>query len=290
MDRTLVYRLRSGGGTEFWLPITAVRNDVQEPGDLLPETEVLRSVGLWVGEVVVNGVTSLVRDGAPVENSAGGIPLRVLLHSDESGNVSMLSAVTLMKRRTADASVEAVPVLVVDPAKIPFFEGIQERGGKKAGVRLEAVAYDMPRRMDATSQAALLSDEAYLGLGLTAESIEEFLVTRQTRPPSLSEVYHLTWPMEGAIGAGKTVRTASARPLVLDPFHRSNPLRHAYHQSHSKGPEIRREFVFVFEPEPQADGVLRGSYTEIVNGLIQSELRSSGTIQLRRVSTVAHLE
>ncbi len=106
-------------------------------------------------------------------------------------------------------------------------------------------------------------------------------MTRQTRPPSLSEVYHLTWPMEGAIGAGKTVRTASARPLVLDPFHRSNPLRHAYHQSHSKGPEIRREFVFVFEPEPQADGV---------NGLIQSELRSSGTIQLRRVSTVAHLE
>lgn len=288
VDRTFLYRLKTGAGSEFWLPVTALNNSIQVPGNLLPESDAGKVAGLWVGEISIDAVTSIVEDGAPTRPAAGRAPVRILLHSDATGAVTLLSQVTVMQTRTADAGVESQPVLVVNPAGIPFFEGIKERNGKRVGLRLEAVAYDMPRKLDATSQDRLLNDAAYPGL--TAGGIADFLVGRASRPPSLVEVYHFSWPMDGAIGGGKTVRTAPDRPLNLDPFHRSNPFRHAYHHAHPKGPSIDRSMTIGFDSEQSPDGRLRGTYTETVQGLIQSDLKLTGTIQLQRVSPVANLE
>jgi len=285
VSRTNLYRLATASaGAEFWLPVTALNNQIQAPTDLLPGSESGTVVGLWVGQVIIDSVTSIVEDGAPVRPAAGSAPLRILLHSNSGGAVSLLSQVTIMQTKTADPEVAPVPVLVVNPAKIPFFEGINERNGKKVGLRLEAVAFDMPRKLDAASQAALLDDPAYPDL--TEEGLSSFLIGRATRPASLAENYTLTHSMAGAMGPGKTVQC----DLSIDRFHRSNPFRHAFHQKHAAGPNITRAIRIVFDSAQPNSGRLTGSFREIMQGPISSAIELSGRVDLERVSGVATLD
>lgn len=290
VERVNVYRLTtSDPGAEYWLPIRALNNDVQAPTDLIPATDAGQVAGLWVGDVTVDAVTSLVETGEPKRTAAGTNSFRIILHSDASGQVTLLSQVTLMQTRTADRSVSPVPVLVVDRARIPFFEGIRERDGKRVGLRVEAVAYDMPRRVDAASQSELLSDPAYPTL-TDAAAIPDFLESRTIRPPSLADVYHLSWTLEGALGAGKTARTSDGAPLVLDPFHRSNPFRHAFHQRHPRGPNITRRMVLVFDQQQAHADQLQGRFEESVQGLTRTGLELSGRVNLSRMSAVDTLD
>ncbi|MFT6573171.1 MAG: hypothetical protein ACJA16_001352 [Akkermansiaceae bacterium] len=296
VGRTNLYRLKTGAGSEFWLPVTASKTDLQFPSDLLPESGTGNVAGLWVGEIVFNSVSSIAENGAPVVPAAAPSSMRVLLHSDEGGTVSLLSQVTIMQTKSADSEVAPSPVLVVDPRQIPFFEGVKERNGKRVGLRLEAVAYDMPRKLDAVSQELLLNaTEAgsdppiplYPDL-LNEAGLSDFLQKQNSRPPTLNEAYHFALPMAGTLGAGKTVRTTPAS-LTLDPFHRSNPFRHVYHKKHNRGPQINRTFECTFDPgQPVAD-LLRGTFTETILGVTSARLTLRGKITLRRVSTVAHL-
>lgn len=261
---TSLYRLRtSATGASFHLPVTAVRSDVQQSavatgGTPAPVT------GLWVGDVVVDHSTSIVVNGGPTQPSAGTAPLRIIMHSDAGGTVRLLSQVTLMQTKTADPQTAGVPVLVVDPDKVPFFEGIKVRDGKKVGVRIEAVAYDMPR-----SASAWGGDD---------------LVTFDKRPTTLLETYDLSKTMSGAIG-----QTVTAT-LTLDPFHRSNPLRHVYHQDLPKGPAITRTFTLTFDSGQTLPDRLTGTFTESIQGLIKDRLTLTGHVELRRVSSVATLQ
>ncbi len=284
--RTNTYRLATGGGTSFWLPASASLNDLQYPTDPTPVTPAASMKGLWVGEIVVDSSTSIVEDGAPLRPSAVKTPARILLHFDGT-KTRLLSQVTIMQTKTADPTVPPVPVLVVDAARIPFFDGIKERNGKRVGMRLEAVTYDMPRLMDATSQAALLADPAYPGL--TASGLAAFLASRTTRPPSLAETYQLTLDLAGAPGAGHAITTYPGT-LVLDPFHRSNPFRHAYHHDHSNGPAITREMEIDFDPSQSIGDHLSGGYKETIKGLIQSNLVLTGRVEFQRISPVDALQ
>ncbi|MFT4638204.1 MAG: hypothetical protein ACI8T1_001523 [Verrucomicrobiales bacterium] len=311
VGRTNVYRLTTGvPGGQFWLPVSAQNNSLQLPDDLLPDSVVDRVAGLWVGKVSINAVTSIVEIGAPIRPTAGSAPLRVLFHSDATGAVSLLSRVTIMQTKTADPAIAPETVLIVDQAKIPFFEGIQERDGKRVGVRIEAVSYDMPRRTDIVSQSSGAGDLVDMivaesrdpsttwasGAGLyqtraavTQTGIDSYLLFRAIRPPTLKESYALSLAVDGAIGAGKTVRTKGGT-LTLDPFHRSNPFRHAFHQSNSRGPQITRELTIVFDAAQTIPDLLLGSYRETIKGLIKSDLTLTGKIELRRVSPVATLD
>ena len=260
---TSLYRLRtSATGASVYLPVTAVKSDVE----FIAATQgtVVGSVtGLWVGDVVVDRASSIVVDGSPSQPTAGSVPLRIVMHSDAGGTVRLLSQVTLMQTKTADPAVSGVPVLVVDPAKVPFFEGIKNRNGKRVGVRIESVAYDMPR-----------SASAWTGADL---------ITFPTRPTALQETYDFSRAMTGAIGG-----TVSAT-LTLDPFHRSNPLRHVYHQDLPKGPQITRTLTLVFDPGQTPDR-LTGSFSETIQGLIKDNLTLTGRVELRRVSTAGTLQ
>jgi hypothetical protein len=285
--RTNLYRLKaSATGASFYLPVTATLNNVEFSNDTFPVTLASALTGLWVGEVLVDSSTSIVEDGAPVRATSTKAPARIILHYDGT-KVRLLSQVTQMETKTADASVAPTPVLVVNPARIPFFEGVQIRNGKRVGLRMESVTYDMPRKMDATSQAAILSDPAYPGL--TVAGLPAFLASRTTRPPSLKEVYHLTLDLSGTLGAGGSLATV-ANTLVLDPFHRSNPFRHPYHRDHSNGPAITRELRIDFDPTQPLSDRLRGGYSEVIKGLIGSNLTLTGRVELQRVSSVAALE
>lgn len=320
LPRTNFYRLKTGAsGASFWLPITAVRSVVSLPTTGTPANEV---TGLWVGEVVFDSATSIVEDGAPVRPSAGSAPMRILLHSDAGGSVRLLSQVTVMQTKTADSEIAPAPVLVVDNAKIPYFEGIKERQGKHVGLRIESVAYDMPRKLDGASQGNLIEDPKFLTLTTLSPALQaalgqdastrtpaqktlitsnsaaiaaakltipnllpNYLLSSAGRPPKLAEAYDLTAPMSGAVGAGQTVSGS----LTLDPFHRSNPFRHAYHHDLAKGPQITRTFSVTFDSDQPVAGTLRGTCTETINGLIKSNLTLTGRLELSRVSAVDSL-
>lgn len=321
--RTNLYRLKTGPtGASFWLPVTAIKSDFQQttggPGS--PSSEV---TGLWVGEVSVDSATSIVEDGAPVRPAAGTAPIRILLHSDGGGLVRLLSQVTLMQTKSADPNVTPVPVLVIDPAKIPFFEGIKERNGKRVGLRLDAIAYDMPRKLDGVSQQGLINDPNFLTLtnlsadlqtalakdpsirsqtqeDLIASSsadidaakatipslLPDYINSSNLRPSRLAEAYQLSLQTSGSIGAGQSVTAA----LVLDPFHRSNAFRHAYHQNLPKGPDIHRTMTITFDSDQNVTDRLKGSFSETIQGLIKSDLTLTGRVELRRISPVATLE
>lgn len=282
VGRTNLYRLDTGSkSASFWLPVSAVKTDLFVAQTNLPSDGA--NQGLWVGEVVVDGVSSIVEDGAPIRPTAGTAPLRVILHSSGTGAV-LLSNVTIMQTRTADESVAPVPVLVIDPERIPFFEGIKERNGKRVGIRVEAVAYDLPRKLDAVSQDALLNDVAYPGL--TEAGIGDFLLGRSGRPPSLSESYNLSWPMGGSVGPGQTL-TAD---FTLDPFHRSNPFRHAFHREQTRGRNIRRKMTIVLDSGQDFSDRLEGSFTETISGMIQADLKVTGRVRFERISPVSTLE
>lgn len=265
-NRTNYYRLSTGAlGASFWLPITASKATQisSTPGAGTPASEV---TGLWVGNAIANRSTSIVEDGSPTRTTAGSAPIRLIMHSGSTGSVRLLSQVTVMQTKTADPEVEALPVLVIDPARIPFFEGIKQRDGKPVGLRIEAVAYDMPR-----------SSSAWSGADLRTFGI---------RPSTLQETYDLSHSMSGSIGAGQTV----SGTLVLDPFHRSNPFRHAYHQNLPKGPQITRVISVTFDgDQPVADRLI-GTFTDQIQGLIKDNLTITGTVELRRISPVATLE
>lgn len=320
LPRTNVYRLKTGAnGASFWLPVTAIPSEVVLPSVGTPSNEVS---GLWVGEVIFDSSTSIVEDGAPVRPTSGTAPTRIMVHSDGNGAVRLLSQVTIMQTKTADTTVTPAPVLVVDAAKIPYFEGVKERSGKKVGLRIEAVAYDMPRKLDGVSQGNLIEDPKFLTLTTLSPALQaalgqdastrtpaqntliasssstiaaakatipdllpNYLLSSMGRPPKLVEAYDLTAPMSGAVGAGQTL-TAN---LTLDPFHRSNPFRHAFHHDLAKGPQIKRTLSVTFDSDQAVPGRLRGVCTETINGLIQSNLTLTGRVEFSRVSTVDSL-
>lgn len=323
-SRTNLYRLNtSATGASFWLPVTAFRSEVQQGSGVVAGVPASAVTGLWVGDAVADSATSIVENGAPVRPSSGMAPLRVMFHSDAGGQVRLLSQVTVMRTKTADPEVAAEPVLVVDSARIPFFEGIKERNGKRVGVRFDSVAYDMPRKLDGASQAGMINDPNFLALTSLSSALQtalakdasvrtpaevtliannstaideakagipgllpDYLVSRGIRPPKLSEVYRKSLTASGSIGAGQSVTSA----LVLDPFHRSNPFRHAYHQNLPKGPNVQRTLTLTFDAEQPVADRLTGRFTEVLHGLIKSDLTVSGSVELRRVSPAATLE
>ena len=322
--RTNLYRLHtSATGASFWLPVTAVRSEIQQVSGAVGGVPSSQVTGLWVADAIADGATSIVEDVAPIRAAAGTAPLRMILHSNASGQVRLLSQVTIMQTKTADASVASERVLVVDSARIPFFEGIKQRDGKRVGVRISSVAYDMPRSFDSSSQENMITDPDFLLLTDLPQDLQAalakapsvrtlaetnlvnssatavngakaaipnllpgYLNSRTIRPPKLKEAYKLAELASGAVGAGQKV----VARLNLDPFHRSNPFRHAYHQNLPKGPNINRTITITFDADQTVADRLQGSFTETLQGLIKSDLTVSGRVVFRRVSNVATLE
>ena len=250
--------------------------------------------GLWVGEVALDNVSSLTEAGAPKQAATTKLPLQVILHVDTNGATSLLSHVMLMQTKTADDTINADMVLVVDETKIPFFEGIEERGGKRVGRRLETVSFDMPRITDLATQTNLLDDvvaetPGFTNVAQVAESnLVAFINSRSSRPPDLVESYHLTWRMRGGVGPGNGVETPSDKPLTQDPFHRSNPFRHAFHPQHGAGLPIERTIRMGFDDTLEA-GRLTGLYEETTTGLTKMPIQTQGRFVLERVTEVGVL-
>ncbi len=295
-DRERLYRIEAqldGGGIYQYLPVRASNPDLF--GDGAGEaTDGTASVGLWAGNVVLEEVTTLADSGLPVEEATSEAKLRILLHVDASGQASLLSRVMLMSEKVADESLVPQQVLVVNEDLIPYFEGVQERGGKSVGLRLETVAFAMPRDLRAASQSQSLLTAIGATIGKTAAEVTDAdvesyfdLSNRQDRPPDLPETYYYTWPLQGALEEGQSL--VSANPLTMDAFHQKNPYRHAYHPQLGAGYAVSRSIQIHFEERPRP-GVCVGEYQETVSGLTKFDLVTRGRIVLNRVNQISSLQ
>ncbi|MBL9127851.1 MAG: hypothetical protein JNL97_09405 [Verrucomicrobiales bacterium] len=282
-SRTNLYRLSSDAGTYFWLPVRATRSDL-EAGNPNPSAGAARR-GLWVGEATLRTVSRFAAS-TPTEDrepTADTLALRFLLHVDAAGQVRLLKHATLMRRKRASDAVDPGLVLVVDERRIPEFEGIERRGEARVGQRIETVSYDLPRR--SSTNAPPLPPHPLP---------PDFDRTR------LQEEYLASLDLDGVLGPGMTVTTRPGT-LVLDPWHRTHPFRHTFHDRHQQGQRIVREMAFRFDAETSADAlaetpygvdVLSGTYTETIEGLTKpgEKIRTSGPFRCRRITEVAALE
>jgi len=297
-ERENLYRIVIGK-LAYWLPIRAQNGDLIDAVADENAADVASYQGLWIGDAIVNEVTSASESGRPLRSTTSSAPIRFIFHVDASGAVSLLDHVTLMQTKRASEEIQPTLVLVVDDTKIPFFEGIEERSGTLAGKRYESVAYDMPRKVDLATQVDLLDEVVNLSeddsiddvSDVTLADLSNYINSRSSRPPQLAEDYHLIWGATGGFGPGNAVTTE----LLLDPFHRANPFRHAFHSKHVAGFPITRSITIGFDPT-QSAGRLTGTYTEVLSGaggvagLASFDIVTRGSISLQRISEVGTLE
>ena len=296
--RERLYRIEVslGQGTVgYYLPVLAVNPDLYPANK--PVGDAPGFAGLWMGEVRIQSVTSLTETNRPVRPTRSLAALRVLIHVNTNGTPVLLSKVMRMQTKSADPSVPAEEVLVLDESQIPFYEGIVERGGKKVGVRYETATFDMPRNNGTNAQSATFlqgvanSVQPPVAVGaVTDADVCTYLAGQSTRPPSLTEAYHLSWPLEGTFGPANRIGTSTNSPLRLDAFHRTNPFRHAYHPQHGAGYDLSRSITVQLDGIYQSgSGRLEGAYEEVTRGLATIPLVSRGRISLQRVSLVPTL-
>lgn len=243
-----VLRLSDGEGTQFHLGVTAVAGaeaDFQ---------------GLWLGTVTVTNVSPVtgtnVVAGAPGPVAAG-FPLRLLLHVDDGGQVSLLRDVTLVYARTnAPAGTNgglagfAATELVTDPARLAGYGAADLRAGAVRGRRITAPHFDFART---NGQFALA--------------------------------------LAGTFGPGN----ALTGTLALPADHPGNPFRHRYHPDHGTNAyAVSRDLRLVLGPDPApppggGEDTLGGTYTETLSGLHKLPLQVAGSLELRRLSDLGVL-
>ena len=284
------------GGTYYqYLPVSA-RND-----DLAPQVAGTDAAadpglaGLWLGSVAVDSVSSLLNATQAVRPASTTAPLRLLLHVGTNSQATLLANVTRMQTKTAGPAIPPQEVLILDETQIPFYEGLQERGGKKVGIRYETAFFDMPRLYGADAQNTNLLQRIAgpnkpVGQ-LTDQEVQAYLAVQSSRPPDLREAYALRFPLRGTFLPGQGVGTATNAPLRLDAFHRSNPFRHAFHPQHGVSYTIERSLTVALDGDYRpGSGVLTGTYQEVTTGLSTVPIVSRGRIRLQRVSTTTTLQ
>ncbi len=279
-EQRQLYRVSSTSlGTYFWLPASGVHPGLVPPGDETPNAP---AQGLWVGDVILKNVSGRVPSdaaeaGTQADPVLAGPKARVILHVDAAGSVRLLKAVVFMRTRALDPA-DAEQVLVIHPGKIPYFEGIERRAGKRVGKRIETTFYDLPREVPPPDSLPPDFDQS-----------------------ALREEYLHALPLTGGVGPGKRCGTSPSSPLTLDAWHRSNPFRHAFHPAHASGFRIEREMSFAFDPPTSkaartipnyGEETLVGSFSETLKGLVREseKILVAGRVVLRRVSRNPTLE
>lgn len=262
-----LYRVSSPEtGTYCWLPVTAVRSDRLPTA--ASSTPVADSHGLWVGEVSIQSVSrhypEATNSGLPYPEPVTAAPKgRILFHVNASGEVKLLKAVTLMRRKGVDGAAGET-VLVVNPDKIPYLQGIEKRNGRLVGKRIETTFYDLPRA--GTTNAA-------------------------------DQVYYTSLPFTGGLGPDNRCSGS----LTLDTYHRANPFRHPYHPDFMGGPNLTRVWTITFDPANDTllseypeygHNLLTGSFQETVSGLVRDKetIAVTGRLLIRRLNDCPTLQ
>ncbi len=248
---TSLLALSDGEGTSYTLGARAFAGPSQD------------FVGLWLGTAMLTNVVS-VPDSGDLSGSGTvpmAFPLRVLLHVDSNGQVSLLRDVTLLYAATNAPSTNAgVPAtvlssrptrLLTDPAILASLPPLDIRAGRITGRRITAPHFDF----------ALNPGQFQL-------------------------------PLVGTMAVSNQVSGVMNLPSELP----TNPFLHRYHPDHGTNHAygitraISMSFDMPFNISPgEGDEALGGTYSEVITGLHKLPLSTSGSLALRRISNVGTL-
>lgn len=226
--------------------------------------------GLWIGEVMVHGVSAAQTAGTTPLPVGEAFRLRILVHVDDGGQARLLKEVTQMweegttRPDPADPTLQVVDqpgryVLLTDPSLIPGYTGATLRDGVPVGLRLSTVAYDFPE---------------------------------------------LHRPMTGTLGPSGQLEIT----LVLGAEAPTNPYKHRFHPDHDNldaeflNPEIEafevtRTITLQLSPDHPAgrppagwgSSQLGGTYREVVEGVHRNPVHVEGLVLFSRVAATAQL-
>lgn len=249
---TSLIAIRDGEGTLFHVGARALAGPA------------IDTTGLWLGTASITNVVPVPESGDP--SGSGSVPmafpLRLLLHVDSGGQVSLLRDVTLLYSPTptpdtpADgtlvSSLSPRPTrLITDASILEALSPADLRSGRIAGRRLTAPHFDFAT-----------------GGG------------------------QLQLPLTGTLAAGNQV----SGTLQVTPNLPSNPFLHSYHPDHgtNRAYGITRAITLSFSapssvPLGEGDQTLGGTYSETITGLHKNPLSTSGSMVLRRISDVGVL-
>lgn len=248
----------------------------QNSGTISADVSAVRSVGsalnplsgLWVGTVLIEGVSNAQFGDVDPQPTGQGFPMRFIIHVDTTGQARLLKDVIEMwqdgtyKPSATDPSLLETDVpgryaLITDPNLIPGYSGAKLRDGTPVGIRHSSIAYDF--------------EGQYLDF----------------QPETFAPPFTMA----------TTVRLASD--------YLTNPFLHKYHPDHDnldaqflnpkeEAYEVTRamEFEFTAEvpsgdtPHGWGDAILGGIYRETVSGLHRNAIFTEGEFRFRRISTV----
>lgn len=238
-----------GEGTLFYVGVVA------QVGDPLDFT------GLWMGTVTITNVSPAL-GGTNGPSSPGpvavGFPLRLLLHVDTGGQVTLLRDVTLVYTRTNLPSASGsgsgsgtgnLTQLVTDPARLARYTASDIQSGQVSGRRITAPHFDFART------------NGQFGL-----------------------------PLQGVFASSNSVTGTLTIPASLP----TNPFLHRYHPDHSTNAyAVTRDIHLNLLPDPDGNSTgeesIGGTYWETIVGLHRQPLYASGSLALTRISNLGAL-
>lgn len=246
---TNLLRVSDGEGTQFYLGImaTATASDFS---------------GLWLGSITITNVSPTLgnTNGPGTPGGVGlGFPLRLLLHVDSGGQVSLLRDVTMVYSRNNLAAGTNAPAayvrpqatsLITDPARLVRYSDSDLRSGAIRGRRLTSPHFEFARTNG-----------------------------------------QFTLALTGVFGLSNIV---SGR-LLLPGDVPTNPFLHRYHPDHGTNAfTVTRDINLLIGVNPnldpgEGDEVLGGTYWETLSGLHRLPLYASGSVELRRLSDLGEL-
>lgn len=248
--RASLVSVSDGEGTLFYVGARALAT---------PATDY---TGLWLGTATITHVTSVPEAGDPTGSGVVPLafPLRLLLHVDSSGQVSLLRDVTLLYSATNTFAVTnpTAPILsdqparlITDPAILANLSEADLRAGRIAGRRLMAPHFDF----------ALAQGQYQL-------------------------------PLQGTFAISNQVTGTLNIPANLP----SNPFLHRYHPDHgtNRAYAITREITLALDvpnavSAGEGDESVGGTFSETLIGLHKLPLTTSGSLALRRIANVGAL-
>ncbi len=249
---TSLLAISDGEGTLFQIGARALASPVAD------------TTGLWLGTANITQVVPVPESGD--QTGSGTVPLafplRLLLHVNSSGQVTLLRDVTLLytSDNTSPATTDGSLVstlsprpsrLITDPSVLAALSPSDLRSGRIAGRRLTAPHFDF------------------------ATAPGQFQL-----------------PLIGTLAISNQVTGT----LNVTPDLPSNPFLHRYHPDHgtNRSYAITRQITLAFgapDTAPPGDGdqILGGTYSETLTGLHKNPLSTSGSLTLRRISDVGTL-
>lgn len=238
----------AAGQMEVYLPVSAEKGSLE---------------GLWLGNVILNGVAPLPQAGSPNSETPSTMSLRMLLHVDEAGTIRMLSQAYLGILEGSGAPGVATSQSLLDGEYLA------------AANRFTAAHLPLDQIITAGSGG--------FGIGQTLEREVTIPFNDPTNP--FIHQYH---PDHDNLDA--RFETISL-PTGVTPYNAK--LSHG-----AEAPGIRRTCSFAFTASPPGGGaaplgwgtnVLGGTFVETLEGVHKQPLSLSGTFELRRVSDIGTL-